>query len=365
MLHTAALVRWSERSEAKPSERTAGCRPMRMSGQYTVSARSRVSRSRAEPGSTWAPTSAIAYSTLQPSAVRSRCRAWSRSVEPSGSIVTNGTAVRSARSSATWGSSSPRAARSPAATASATTAGSCSSRTPARSRMAANTGSSSCSGARATSLRTGTLLLARLDGRVCVDHGAHILDRLRAQPRGRAGDGDPGVDHHVAVLVPRVVGNGLAQDEVAHDLESADDGDPPHQRTDVLRALARLEPLGLAVEHAEPAPRHGVGAVLQERDARGLPHGRVLEEVGLLGEEADVPTAVDDGEHDRASRVAVRCDALPQRRVEGGAGEDRSVDAREQVLHVVEHAQHARGAQAHAVDDEQRPRVLGKARPPL
>ena len=96
IVHSSAGVTWSGSRLATPSDSSGGCSGVRPSGAYRVSTRSRASSSIAPPGDTHAATSAIAYRTRNPSPRRSMWTAWSRSLDPSGSMVTNGMSVASA-----------------------------------------------------------------------------------------------------------------------------------------------------------------------------------------------------------------------------------------------------------------------------
>ena len=100
-----------EAATLPPPRAPAGRAATAMSGLYAVSPRRCASASTAPPGSTNAATSAIAYrSRKPPPPSRSRCSAWSRSSEVGGSIVTNGTSVRSRRDRGVRGSATERSA---------------------------------------------------------------------------------------------------------------------------------------------------------------------------------------------------------------------------------------------------------------
>src|SRR5699024_527969 len=107
--------------------------------------------------------SAIAYSTRKPDSVRSRCIAWSRSVELSGSRVTKGTSVRSARPcvAVARAAASSAAARTSAGNSSGTSPSCSASRAsiPARSSSAATEARGACreAGRRAPGAACGTV----------------------------------------------------------------------------------------------------------------------------------------------------------------------------------------------------------------
>ena len=100
IVHSRAGRTWSGSRLAAPSDRTGGCSGTRWSGAYSVCPRRCASSSIGPPRLD--EGGHVGDRVVHPEAVgrrRSMCSAWSRSIEPSGSMVTNGMSVRSSSGS--------------------------------------------------------------------------------------------------------------------------------------------------------------------------------------------------------------------------------------------------------------------------